>query len=227
MFFVNFHFQNYFSTFNVDLQKITTTNDDQFYDTEDTRTPNKINLNSINISDLAKSRAISLFDHIPKNRSCADAYIEPHWCACLNWQQLNVSTEMGPLLKAAASIVTTINNATEPFRQYCEPLQFKQINWAMRLTPHSALLAFKHNADVDGYLAEMGDNTHAKELIYQLQIVVSPGDSLFEASVYHNLETLAMHTKLTEVSRVNKYGSQANCIYERNPELRKYCYCKK
>lgn len=175
---------------------------------------------------MAKNRAISLFDHIPRNRSCADAYIEPHWCACLNWQQINVTTELGPLLKAAASIIGTINNATEKFRIYCEPLQLKQINWAMRLLPRTALLAFKHNADVDGYLAEMGGNTRTSEEIYQLQIMVTPGDSLFEASVYHNLQTFTMHTKLSEISRINKYGNQASCIYERDPELRKYCYCR-
>ncbi|XP_075146470.1 uncharacterized protein LOC142220931 [Haematobia irritans] len=210
----------------LDLQK--PTSNDLSYDNEEIKsTPNQ--QHNVKVSDLAKNRAISLFDNIPKNRSCADAYIEPHWCACLNWQQLNVTNELavgGPLLKAAGSIINTINTATEKFRTYCEPLQLKQINWAMRLMPHSALLAFKGNADVDGYMAEMGDKTHNSEVIYQLQIMVSPGDSLFEASVYHHIETQKMNTKLTEISRVNKYGSQANCIYERNPELRKYCYCK-
>ncbi|XP_073832590.1 uncharacterized protein isoform X2 [Musca autumnalis] len=216
----------------LELQKVNSNNnndDDETYDheTEQQQQQKTSNKPNIQISDLAFNRAISLFDPIPKNRSCADAYIEPHWCACLNWQQLNITTEMGPLLKAANSIISSINNATEPFRSYCETLQLKQINWAMRLMPHRALLTFKHNADVDGYMAEMGDSTKTREEIYQLQIMLTPGDSLFEASVYHNLETFTMRTKLSEISRINKYGSQANCIYERNPELRKYCYCKK
>ena len=34
--------------------------------------------------------------------------------------------------------------------------------------------------------------------------------------------TLNEHT----ISRVNKYGSQANCIIDTFPDLRKYCSCK-
>lgn len=181
---------------------------------------------NIEVSDLAKHRAISLFNPIPQNRSCGDAYIEPHWCACLNWQQLNVSSEMGILLKAAGSIIDVINNTTQSFRHYCEPLHLKRINWALLLKPHQELLSFKHNLDMDGYLSDLTGNSHTSEIYYQLQILVSPGNSLFEASVSYNVENRKMHTKLSQISRVNIYGSQANCIYERNPELRKYCYCK-
>lgn len=185
-------------------------------------------LNSrIEISDLAKNRAISIFKSIPENRSCADAYIEPHWCACLNWQQINITSDIGILLKAAGSILNVINNATETYRQYCEHLQLKRINWALLLKPHQELLSFKHNLDMDGYLSDLTGSSRSPEVYYQLQIVVSPGDSLFEASVSYNQDKLTMHTKLSQISRVNIYGSQADCIYERNPELRKYCYCRK
>lgn len=35
-----------------------------------------------------------------------------------------------------------------------------------------------------------------------------------------------MNLLLSDISRINKYGKQANCIYDTDPELRKYCYCK-
>ncbi|XP_037813807.1 uncharacterized protein LOC119604954 [Lucilia sericata] len=214
----------------LELQNIkptATSNELTSYETLAEETPSLETTPKIEVSDLAKHRAISLFTPVPQNRSCADAYIEPHWCACLNWQQLNVSSDMGILLKAAASILNVINNATETFRQYCEPLHLKRINWALLLKPHQELLSFKHNLDMDGYLSDLTGSSRSAEVYYQLQILVSPGDSIFEASVAYNLDNLTMHTKLSQISRVNIYGSQANCIYERNPELRKYCYCKK
>jgi len=81
----------------------------------------------IHISELARGRAMSLLDPIPSNRSCADAYIEPHWCACLNWLplQLNDSRYSGIVLKAAQSIVNAINLATVEQRQHCAPLQVR------------------------------------------------------------------------------------------------------
>ncbi|XP_067648400.1 uncharacterized protein [Eurosta solidaginis] len=178
---------------------------------------------------LAQKRAISLFEKIPKNRSCSDAYIEPHWCACLNWQRLSLNeneSHIPILLKAATSIVTTINELTKSYRKLCAPLELEHINWALRLNPHNEMLTYKTNSDKDGYVADMSDKMQMHKELYQLQIAVEPGQSLFEASVTYDLTTFEMHTKATDISRVNKYGSQANCIYERNPELRKYCYCR-
>ncbi|EDW67207.1 uncharacterized protein [Drosophila virilis] len=182
----------------------------------------------IHISEQAMERAISLFEPIPSNRSCADAYIEPHWCACLKWQplQLNDSRYEGIILKAASSIVETINAATQERRNLCAPLQLQKINWALRLEPHKELLQFKSNRDTDGFLADMSGHTVVHEELYQLQLVTQPGQALYEASVVHNLHTFIVTSKLSDISRVNKYGTQAKCIYERDPELRKFCYCR-
>lgn len=54
-----------------------------------------------------------------------------------------------------------------------------------------------------------------------------PGNSLFEASLSHNVDSDLITVKLTDVSRINKYGNQARCIYNDQPQLRKYCYCTK
>uniref|UniRef100_A0A1B0A4N0 Uncharacterized protein n=1 Tax=Glossina pallidipes TaxID=7398 RepID=A0A1B0A4N0_GLOPL len=89
------------------------------------------------------------------------------------------------------------------------------------------LLALKKSGEADGYVPDFNNKGEPYEVFYQLQVVVSPEDSLFEASASHNLNSLSMKSTLSDISRVNKYGSQADCIYKRNPEFRKYCYCKK
>lgn len=176
----------------------------------------------------APERAISLFDHIPSNRSCADAYIEPHWCACLNWKEisLNITTNFITAQKMAQSIISTINNFTSQYHNLCEILELKSVNWVMRLNPRKEMISFKKNKDADGYVADLTDNMRMKDELYQIQITTIPGNSLFEASVQYDLQTFVAKTRITQISRINKYGEQANCIYDVNPELRKFCYCK-
>ncbi|KAH8375052.1 hypothetical protein KR200_011679 [Drosophila serrata] len=202
--------------------------DDQLGDGNGIRAELEQRQPEIHISELARGRSMSLLDPIPSNRSCADAYIEPHWCACLNWLplQLNDTQHMGIILKAAQSIVDAINTATVEQRQLCASLKVLRVNWALRLQPHKELLQFKTNSDRDGFLADMTGQTLVRDEMYQLQLVTEPGEGLFEASVSYSLHTFSATTKLTDISRVNKYGNQARCIYDRDPELRKYCYCR-
>ena len=175
----------------------------------------------------ATTRAISLFDCIPENRSCADAYIEPHWCSCLNWRVLNDSS-LEPVHKSAMSIIDYINKYTEPYRDLCATLWRDEITWAANLSPHENLVKFKSNRDLDGFLADLSsENTVVDHEMYQVKIVTNPGKAIFEGSVVHDIKNNQFIVKLSDISRINKYGSQARCIYDKNPELRKYCYCTK
>ncbi|CAG7818332.1 unnamed protein product, partial [Allacma fusca] len=40
------------------------------------------------------SRGMSLFREIPPSRTCRDADVEPHWCACLKEEKLRVEDEL-------------------------------------------------------------------------------------------------------------------------------------
>lgn len=171
------------------------------------------------------ARAISLFNVVPTNRSCADAYIEPHWCSCLNLNFVNVTA---PIVKrAAGAIVDRINAYTNEERQICHTLSVANVTWAGKLVPHQTLIKFKQNRDLDGYLADLtSTSTKITNELYQLQILVMPGQSIFEASLTHNLISDQFEVNITDISRINKYGDQANCILDKNPDLRKFCYCR-
>lgn len=171
------------------------------------------------------SRAISLFKPIPKTRSCADAYIEPHWCSCLSLNFVN--TTMPAIKRAAAAIVDRINAYTKVERM-CSRLALANISWAGKLMPHQTLLRFKQNLDIDGYLADLRSSTSTKitKELYQLQVTLTPGQSIFEASLVHDLITDKFSVNISDVSRINMYGKQADCIVEKNPDLRKFCYCR-
>uniref|UniRef100_A0A1B0ET90 Uncharacterized protein n=1 Tax=Lutzomyia longipalpis TaxID=7200 RepID=A0A1B0ET90_LUTLO len=170
------------------------------------------------------SRGISLFDRIPETRSCADAWIEPHWCACLNWRPIN-DTATDVVVRAAVAIVDAINQFTHEYRALCSHITLSEINWAAKLAPHDNLLRFKQNKDFDGFLADLSSTTQVFSEMYQVKLTTIPGGAIFEASVTHDIAMHAFSVRMSDISRVNQYGDQARCIMETLPELRKYCYC--
>ncbi|XP_059621176.1 uncharacterized protein LOC132264861 isoform X2 [Phlebotomus argentipes] len=184
----------------------------------------KLQSRSGRVSRQDHSRAISLFNRIPETRSCADAYIEPHWCACLNWRQIN-DTSADVVVRAAVAIVDAVNKFTQEQRKLCRQLTLSEINWAAKLAPHDNLLRFKQNKDMDGFLADLTSSTQVVTEMYQIKLTTSPGGAIFEASVTHELALRAFDVRMSDVSRVNQYGDQAKCIMETQPELRKFCYC--
>lgn len=170
-------------------------------------------------------RAISLFTKIPDHRSCADAYIEPHWCSCSPWHELNDTTSEEVLL-AANAVIDTINKFTLESREICEILRLKEVVWSAKLIPQKSLLNFKSNKDTDGFLADLSADTKLTHEIYQIKLITSPSQAIYESSVLFDFVNNIFRVKISDISRINMYGSQANCIYDKNPELRKFCYCK-
>ena len=51
------------------------------------------------------ARGMSLFKKVPENRTCTDAAIEPHWCACLQWRVISPET---PIVQRAAQVNTLL-----------------------------------------------------------------------------------------------------------------------
>ncbi|XP_053693436.1 uncharacterized protein LOC128741554 [Sabethes cyaneus] len=173
----------------------------------------------------ARTRAISLFEEIPADRSCADAYIEPHWCACLNWETIN-DTSSEPAFRSAMAVVDFINKYTEQHRSICATLSLDEIKWAAKLTPHQGLVKYKQNKDADGFIGDFSGSSKIAHDMYQVKLTTRPGGAIYEGSVLYDIAKNQYRVKLSDISRINKYGSQANCIYDKDPEVRKYCYCK-
>ncbi|KAL2720926.1 uncharacterized protein V1478_009972 [Vespula squamosa] len=169
-------------------------------------------------------RAINLFDKIPLERTCADAFIEPHWCACLSWKEIQVDNPN--VIAAAKFFVQFLNSYTEEHRDICETLKLNQILWSAKLLPTKGLLNFHKSGDQDGFIADLSAKTELTSEIYQIKVKTEPGGGLFEASITYNIKKNLFNTRISDVSRINKYGSQARCVENSLFHLRKYCYCK-
>ncbi|XP_060068998.1 uncharacterized protein LOC132549096 [Ylistrum balloti] len=168
------------------------------------------------------SRGISLFRPMPLDRTCSVAGIEPHWCACLKWTE--VSVDFPKIIIAVSKVIEFINKHTSNFRPNCSELYLYKIKNAFKFGIDNDVLKYKGSVDKDGRFPQFGDFKQDVNEIYQVTFVTIPGNGTFEASVNHT-SSGEFVVNGRQISRINKYGHNADCIVESAPHLRPYCYC--
>ncbi|XP_067948485.1 uncharacterized protein [Watersipora subatra] len=173
------------------------------------------------IHSKAESRAYSLFDRVPENRSCKTATIDDHWCTCL--EQKSVSVNSAPVKKAAELIITSINNMTRAHRDKCVELKLEKITEALQSSPQDKLLTFKMSVnDVIGRKVYYGDEALGRVIIYHVIIKVSPSGAVYHGTVRYEAASNSYHLS-GDISNSSTYGDSSWCISLHS--LKKFCYC--
>ncbi|KAJ7370610.1 hypothetical protein OS493_031346 [Desmophyllum pertusum] len=169
----------------------------------------------------------SLFSRIDeKNRTCASAGVEDHWCPCLDLEE--VSSNEPVVNEEAEFVVGYINNLTsqsDEMSKLCMRLGLKEIKSAFREMPKEAMQRFSGTKNdaldaCDGCEAVMGDkadNTLVRDTLYQLQIVTSPNEGFYEASIRMKKGVPSL---VGDISRIDAYKDQPYCIMGTFPLLR-------
>jgi hypothetical protein len=102
-------------------------------------------------------------------------------------------------------------------------INLTSVHSAMQYEPNDKLQRFSStNQDTDREVS-YGTRTH-DDMHYLVTIETSPMGALFEATV-----TMADDTHIVvnpNVSRINVYGNQPNCIAAKYPYLKKFCVCR-
>lgn len=168
-------------------------------------------------------RGMSLFEPIPRNRSCSEASIEPHWCACLKW--ISVSTSDPMYRKVADAIMNFINSLTEPVRSKCIPRNLLSVVWVMRQVASKGMLSFVEAKDADGYVGKFSDKQKKFNDNYQIKFIVGPGKGVYEASMTYLVKENRFTVDTRDISRTNAYNDEPHCISATHPHLNMYCYC--
>ncbi|KAK3100742.1 hypothetical protein FSP39_024527 [Pinctada imbricata] len=169
-------------------------------------------------------RGISLFTEIPKSRTCHEAGIPIHWCACLNWYTASVSDDR---VKSAAEFVTNKINLHIESEKACAKLSLHNVTRALKFLPDSSLVKFLRAADVNGVHPDMSDNTYVDKVMYQVWLYTFPNKAHYEATVIYNIKSGIYWGSIDEVSRINEYGHDADCSLKGSLDIRKFCFCKK
>ena len=79
-------------------------------------------------------RGISLLHPIPRNRTCAMAEIQLHWCTCLKQVELHPGDIH--VQKSITAVIKQINAETEFLRGQCAELSLKKVHSAFLLIPN-------------------------------------------------------------------------------------------
>ncbi|CAG5127016.1 unnamed protein product, partial [Candidula unifasciata] len=156
-----------------------------------------------NSSLLPKSRrSISLFDKIPWDRTCEDASVPQEFCLC-GYQNLADVDTKSPISKALAELVIeALNSKTD--KNICASFKVDQIIHVLNISLSEA-------------------NSNGETTLYKVNLQVTPGYAIFEASVYATTNSADFRVA-NSIDRLNLYEGQADCM--QIAMYKPFCYCK-
>ena len=179
------------------------------------------------------NRSYSLFQLIPENRTCLQADVEQHWCACLNWNDISIDDII--IQQLGQQAVEFLNNFVSDHKNECAKLTLYRIIKANQLEANERLLKFDGSSDKDGRVPRFQKNILTNNLnktlisnqtkYYQIQFETIPGHGQFELTAEHNPFNDTFLIRKRRLSRMNKYGQTSACIANKRPEFREICYC--
>ena len=176
-------------------------------------------------------RSISLFDPIESTRTCQEAGISDHWCACLKRRQLDLNNKdnFNFTQSIGGFFINYLNNEIlKDHSNECENLKLKKIeNIYALITYIDTNKKTVTNTD-KRFLQEPNIEKDFRKFFIQLE--TSPNNGIYEATILGEFDInqgyYTFFIDKEEISRINKYGSDPQCIYEKFPDIRKYCLCK-
>ncbi|KAK6172782.1 hypothetical protein SNE40_016374 [Patella caerulea] len=171
-----------------------------------------------------KQRGISLFEEIPVSRTCDHAGILPHWCTCMSQQELSTNDQFYNM-----SVNYLINYINQHFllknvTGKCWPLKLGRTKSVHIIKNNDKLLKFKQSLnDVINRTVSYDEKRVNSTYIFQVAVSLTPGSGEFEAAVRYD-ETTRNFTMAGDISRINKYGHDSDCV--NGNFLRKLCFCR-
>ena len=175
-------------------------------------------------------RGVSLFSEITEERTCSDAEVTPHWCACLEWQTVNRSDAR--VVAAVQEAIAKLNHFTQSQRRKCAELTLSKITQSSRYVCTNE--DNKAQRKIEKYWNQYhkksegrfdGTACNAGSEYYQVSFITKPGEGHFEVICYRDVSSGSFKVSEQEISRIDRYGSQPACIASSMPHLRPYCYC--
>lgn len=178
------------------------------------------------MQDASSKRSLSVFKPIPVDRTCSQAGIEPHWCTCLSWKDAMDTGEDRKLTRRIANaVVREINKEIVAEKDLCAPLSLAKIIDAKKLLPDKGLLAYKNVKDADGFVPDLSGSTKAAFAHYQLKLQTTPGEAIYEVTLFYDIVRDEVKLDFGSMSHVNKFGDTPHCIIDKNYYLATFCVC--
>lgn len=180
-----------------------------------------------NPSKSALTKGSSLFETLPATRECKDAGIPSHFCPCILWKPIPIThshVQIGAHLTVAH--INDLLTKDASVTNKCHKLELDEIISAVQGMPNKNVQLFKEIKDGTGLgVGEplYNEGRQQLECTYEIQLRVRPSMGLFESTVKIIDGQFVVNG---DISRVNRYGTQSECIVKSHPLLRKFCLCR-
>jgi len=172
------------------------------------------------------NRSFSLFELVPENRTCAQADVDQHWCACQEWHDISANEPI--IQQYNQAVIDFLNNFVSDYKQDCATLTLLRVNKASQLnTDNSPLKPVRSNDESTGMRQFHNSSLQLmnETRFYQIQLETIPGQGQFEVTAEYDPKTKTFDIQKRHLSRMNKYGETSACIARKRPDLREICYC--
>lgn len=153
-------------------------------------------------------RGMSLVAPIPVFRSCAEADVLPHWCACYKWTP--VPPNEPSFAEAAQAVADLIHDRTAQDVR-CAKRTVASIEWVMRYDS-------EEHRTLDNLI-------NSSIRLYQARLIMRPGRAIFEGTVTLLKKLRSYVITEQDISRIDSFSDEATCVSPNRPHLSKYCYC--
>ncbi|BFZ19060.1 hypothetical protein BsWGS_22099 [Bradybaena similaris] len=148
-----------------------------------------------------KQPGISVFNEIPRDRTCRDAGIPIEFCVCNKLTKGNVSAKIEFAL--GTYMIRYVRRLTNIVRSKCMELVIDSVHDVMEIQSDDPLQNQQFN-------------------MYQIRISTKPNGAVYEAKYAVHKTTTRVHLR-GEIQRLNLYRGQADCMSD--PKLMPFCYC--
>lgn len=180
-----------------------------------------------------KTRGRSLFSRIPKTRTCSEAQISPHFCVCQKEESLDIRW---PIVRMASEYalekITSHYLGGANVRGLCARLRLKSIVSAQKYKASDNV-----RYAIRWHYNKLLSERNVTAVVSHLRVTFStaPNEGVYEALVqYYEAssggnggETDLFNATSADISRINPYGHDGDCVSKIDRTLEKFCYCKK
>uniref|UniRef100_A0A2A4K8N2 DUF229 domain-containing protein n=1 Tax=Heliothis virescens TaxID=7102 RepID=A0A2A4K8N2_HELVI len=159
----------------------------------------KTKIDKEKIPGTALPRAMTLLETIPKSRSCGEAGVMPHWCACSEWHSV---TRTEPEFAHVGRVLSEyIQSMTEDVGNLCALRKLSSTEWVLhqRAIDHLSRVNYINIKELTGKT----DSLKILDDFYQARIVMYPGRAVFEGTLLYNSAGDYYMITYRDVSRVN------------------------
>ena len=170
---------------------------------------------------LYTDRGQSLFHPVPLDRTCSDASVGLHWCACHDWTKLPQDSSISK--EASQAAVDDLNNIlkTGNYSPPCLQLSLAKIHSAVAWKDDTPVLFEQDNFEALPGSKEKLQIQKICSLSVMVMIELIPGNDIFEITMCKNSE--GRYKNWGYISRVTKLKHFPTCLGEGVYNL--LCHC--